>query len=74
MSESEILVNGYKVARGNHKPDPEVEEANFATAPAPARRAEISKQMQCDRRNRRRLTRPQGAFEYINNNDGKDAK
>jgi hypothetical protein len=49
-SESEILVNGSKVARINQESGPEVVGARFATALDFAALAYFSKENQCDRR------------------------
>jgi hypothetical protein len=71
MGESEILINGYKVARVNRKAWPGVVARGFAIGLADAFSARFCFGNQCDRRG---LKLPQGALGYTGRNGGKRAK
>jgi hypothetical protein len=68
---SEILVNGFNVARVHHKTQPEITDARRATASILAPWPHFPMQNQCDRRC---LTRPQGAIGYDGHNEAKGAE
>jgi hypothetical protein len=73
-SESEILVNGFILARIYHKARPGVVAGRFATAANPAPRPGFIQENQSDSAQKRRLKLAQGAFGYTIHNEGKRGK